>query len=208
MKELPDYSKNSVITEIFKEGIPEQVSAAFSFIKNKYKTEFCEQHVLQKHYFIPADTLKMIAEETFNDAMLIFFEKVRTGVFKAEGAGYSSFLLKTFKYCYVNAYGKEVTQQYNARLLKNKEVAQVSQDNPDLNAADGFRKFMRELPGLLDSGCASIVTMVYFEHHTQEELLQLTGVGTKDALNAKMRRCKEKLKEIIANKSGIRFKKK
>ena len=141
------------------------------------------------------------AEDVFQEAVMVFYEKVVTNVLNEENCNLGGFIIVVSKNIWTNKIKKDIARS------KHHEKAQI-----DFSHEDDFKELVtRERQELIDnfldqlgSNCKTILKAIAYEGLTMKELAKKMGFGSVDVAKSSHYRCKKKMISFIEENKHIK----
>jgi len=151
--------------------------------------------VIQK-FILKNSGTKEEAEDVFQDALIIFFNKVNNGAFKLEST-LNTYLFGISK----NLWHVQLRKRKNEIVSDLYTVNSASIENDINSAIEENLKFQKALEAVSSLGdrCKSLLLMFYYKKMSMAEIAKKTGVSSEKLVKNQKYRCIEKAKEIYSS---------
>lgn len=129
------------------------------------------------------------AADVFQDAIVIFYQKVRSNKFKSESS------ISTYLYAVArNLWLKKLRK---ARFDLSKLEVEESYNFDDESIIQNYQLTMREALEQIGDTCKSLLTDFYFNKKPMLALTEIYGLGSNEATRNKKYRCMQKLISFV-----------
>lgn len=144
------------------------------------------------------------AEDIFQNAVVIFYDKVTTGKLTELYSGIKTYLFgigQNLAYDYLRAQRRKV---HEPEEILFRHVVDDSDQEDKMQFEEDLRRAMQALD-LLGEPCKSILQLFYFEHQPLEAICQCMNYKSKGSIKVQKCKCLQRLRKLmeVANSGAV-----
>lgn len=144
------------------------------------------------------------AEDIFQNAVVIFYDKVTTGKLTELHSSIKTYLFgigQNLAHDYLRAQKRKV---HEPEEILFRHVVDDSDHEDKIQFEEDLRRAMQALD-LLGEPCKSILQLYYFEHQSLESICQLLGYKSKESVKVQKCKCLQRLRKLMkaANSEAV-----
>ncbi|MCP4522359.1 MAG: sigma-70 family RNA polymerase sigma factor [Cytophagales bacterium] len=142
------------------------------------------------------------AQDIFQDAILVFYQKVLENELKADSCNIGGFIMSVSqRMWYTKASRKEMMNRHHQNLRADEKVS----TNYEFIFSEERQDLMKKILGMMGENCRKIIEYVIYDDLSMREIAQKMQYTSEDVVKATHYRCRQKLaKQLKENKSFIK----